>query len=155
MPKRPAPKPAEDLRDRKRIAAAQAAGTAERLAKTHKPKPATVAKPRKAVSSFATSNEAAKMNTPRFTFPDPMPDRTPEKVAREPGTYRLEDLGFEQCRYPTSGDRPVGGHRFCGEPAPISADNRHGSWCEHHRGIVFGKGTAGERAAVPGRFANG
>lgn len=49
--------------------------------------------------------------------------------------YRLDDLGFCRCKFPTALVR--GQHRFCGRPTTIDASNRHGSWCDEHRTIVF------------------
>lgn len=52
-----------------------------------------------------------------------------------PGSYRLDQIGFCQCKFPTA---TVGGeHRFCGQPTTIGGANRHGSWCDEHLAIVF------------------
>lgn len=53
----------------------------------------------------------------------------------EPGTYRLEQLGFCQCRFP--GALVRGEHRFCGRPTTFGRANKHGSWCDEHLAVVF------------------
>ena len=64
------------------------------------------------------------------------------------GTLRLADLGLYQCRYAcTADDAPRDGHRFCGRPTNVGAGNLHGSWCEEHRLLVWGRGTEGKRSA--------
>ena len=62
------------------------------------------------------------------------------------GTFRIEDLGPSQCRYACN-EAPHDGHRFCGAATEIGPGNIHGSWCAEHRAVVFGPGTASERAA--------
>lgn len=66
----------------------------------------------------------------------PAPDPAPIAAdVPEFGTYRLEQLAFCRCKFPTATVR--GEHRFCGKPTTIDASNRHGSWCDEHRAVVF------------------
>lgn len=64
--------------------------------------------------------------------PAPMPSPPPPPAF---GDFRLDQLGFCQCRYATG--QAGGQHRFCGRPTMIQPGNRHGSWCEEHCEIVF------------------
>ena len=93
-------------------------------------------------------NGADLSTEPRFTFP-PYVEPTPTPAPRPAqGAYRIHELGFEQCRFAcTSDDEARDVHRFCGAPAPIGPGNLHGSWCEAHRALVFGRGTESERRA--------
>lgn len=51
------------------------------------------------------------------------------------GEFRLEQLGFCQCRFPTSPDgQPF---RFCGQRTGFRKDGQPASWCEEHGAIVF------------------
>ncbi|MDH2313094.1 hypothetical protein [Methylobacterium brachiatum] len=51
------------------------------------------------------------------------------------GAYRVDQLGFCQCRFP--GGLVDGEHRFCGRPTTVSRANKHGSWCDEHMAVVF------------------
>ncbi|MCJ2143679.1 hypothetical protein [Methylobacterium sp. E-066] len=64
------------------------------------------------------------------------------------GTYRLDQLGFCQCRYP--GALVRGEHRFCGRPTVMTDANKYGSWCDEHLPVVFTP-----RAVVARRKAGG
>ena len=69
----------------------------------------------------------------RQPAPEPAPVLAP--ALPEFGAYRLDDLRFCRCKFPTALVR--GEHRFCGRPTTIDASNRHGSWCDEHRAVVF------------------
>lgn len=83
---------------------------------------------------------------PRFTFP-PYVEPTPALQPAQ-GTYRIHELGFEQCRFAcTADDVPRDQHRFCGALAPIGPGNLHGSWCAEHLAVLFDRTS---RMASPG-----
>jgi len=65
------------------------------------------------------------------------PEASPVLAPARPefGAYRVEQLGFCQCRYP--GALVRGEHRFCGRPTTVSRTNKHGSWCDEHMAVVF------------------
>ena len=55
----------------------------------------------------------------------------------------LADIEPDQCRYPLGGPKERAVH-FCGEKTD------GGSWCHHHRAIVFQKpGQVGEIFRIP------
>lgn len=68
----------------------------------------------------------------RKPAPEPAPVAPPPPAF---GSYRLDQLGFCQCRYPAS--TVQGEHRFCGRPTTIGGANRHGSWCDEHLAVVY------------------
>ncbi|MBP2494654.1 hypothetical protein ABID82_005221 [Methylobacterium sp. PvP062] len=67
----------------------------------------------------------------------PAPEPAPAAVPVQPdfGTYRLEQLGSCQCRFPCSSRGTD--HRFCGKPAVQHHPNRPAVWCADHRQVVF------------------
>ncbi len=66
----------------------------------------------------------------------PAPESAPVAPAQPDfGTYRLEQLGSCQCRFPCSSRGSD--HRFCGKPAVQHHPKRPAVWCADHRQIVF------------------
>lgn len=81
---------------------------------------------------------------PRYTFPDQM-EPAPVPAEPAPGTYRIDQLRMDQCRYPCT-PFSARSHRFCGQPTEIGPGNRWGSWCAEHLVVV---------TAMPGRTPGG
>lgn len=51
------------------------------------------------------------------------------------GAFAIHDLSLFRCRYICSADgAPV---RYCGHPTIPGPGNKHGSWCDAHRAVVF------------------
>lgn len=51
------------------------------------------------------------------------------------GSFTIHDLSLFRCRFICSADgAPV---RYCGHPTVPGPGNKHGSWCDEHRAVVF------------------